>query len=291
MIYTNTGKMIFKPILFSVLVVLMLVCSPIKQANSAGVDLPQSFFLEHPYSITGIKLNAGIIDLEQEGTLYLNEIRVDVNIHDNKASLYTRVPIAGITNAGPSSEDDIALGNISVGGKTTLFQGNTAVLTGGVEGFLPTFTADNNLAAMGARTYFREFAQYVEDAFTIRPYAVFGVGKDIFALQANLGADIITSADEIENDDTELILRYGGTASITPHMPVPFGTTFLVDVLLNSSTSFDEDRTEAFITPGFRFGGQIFSVGAGVEIPVGEDSDDIADDVGFVLDLLIRFGS
>ncbi len=170
-----------------------------------------------------------------------------------------------------------------------MFQGNTGVLTGGIEGFLPT--VNDNRAARGARTYFREFASYVDDAFTIRPYAVFGAGKDIFAFQANFGADIITSAEEIEDDDTELILRYGGTASVTPHMPVPFGTTFLVELLLASATSFDESRTEAFITPGFRFGGQIFSIGAGVEIPVGEDSDDFADDVGFLVDFLIRFGS
>jgi hypothetical protein len=58
-----------------------------------------------------------------------------------------------------------------------------------------------------------------------------------------------------------------------------------------SSTSFDENRTEAFLTPGFRFGGQIFSVGAGVEIPLGEDTDEYADNVGFLVDILIRFGS
>ena len=144
---------------------------------------------------------------------------------------------------------------------------------------------------MGARTYFKDFASFVDDAFTIRPYAVFGVSKDVFAFQANFGADIITSAKEIENDDTEIILRYGGTASVSPHLPVPFATSFLVEVLLASATSFDESRTEAFITPGFRFGGQIFSVGAGVEIPVGEQSDDYADNVGFLVDVLIRFGS
>jgi hypothetical protein len=289
MIKPNTGDKTFKYIIFSILLVVLVVSSIVKEANSAGVDLPQSFFLEHPYSITGIKLNAEIIDLELEDALYLNELRVDVNIRDNKSSLYTRVPIAGITDVDPNFEDDIALGNIAVGGKTTIFQGNTAVLSGGVEGFLPT--VDDNLAAMGARTYFKDFSSFVDDAFTVRPYAVFGVGKDVFAFQANFGADIITSAEEIENDDTELILRYGGTASVTPHLPVPFATSFLVEVLLASATSFEESRTEAFITPGFRFGGQIFSVGAGIEIPVGEKSDDFADDVGFLVDVLIRFGS
>ena len=289
MIKQITGNMIFKPIIFSFLLVVLLISAPIKEASSAGVDIPQSFFLEHPYSITGIKLNTEIIDLELEDALYLNEIRVDVNIHNNKASLYTRIPIAGITDVDPNNEDDIALGNIAIGGKTTLFEGNTAVLTGGVEALLPT--VDNDFAAMGARTYFKDFSSFVDDAFTVRPYAVFGIGKDVFAFQANFGADIITSAEEIEGDDTELILRYGGTASVTPHIPVPFGTAFLVELMAVSSTSFDENRTEAFLTPGFRFGGQIFSVGAGVEIPLGEDSDEYADNVGFLVDILIRFGS
>ncbi|NIX15173.1 MAG: hypothetical protein GWN11_04675 [Candidatus Dadabacteria bacterium] len=289
MIRQQTGEKIYKYIIFSVLLIVLTVFSVTKEARSAGVDLPQSFFLEHPYSITGVKISTEIIDLDIEDALYMNEIRADVNIHDNKASLYTRIPIAGITDVDPTNEDDIALGNIVIGGKSTIFQGNTAVLTGGVEGFLPT--VDNDLAAMGARTYFREYASFVDDAFTIRPYAVFGVGKDIFAFQANLGADIITGAEEIEGDDTEVIWRYGGTASVTPHMPVPFATSFLVEVLLASASSFEDSRTEAFITPGFRFGGQIFSVGAGVEIPVGEESDEFADDVGILLDLLIRFGS
>jgi hypothetical protein len=289
MIKQITGNMIFKPIIFSFLLVVLLISAPIKQASSAGVDIPQSFFLESPYSITGLKLNTEIIDLELEDALYLNEIRVDVNIHDNKASLYTRIPFAGITDVDPTNEDDFALGNIAIGGKATLFEGNTAVLSGGIEGIIPT--VDNNLAAMGARTYFKDFSSFVDDAFTVRPYAVFGIGKDVFAFQANFGADIITSAEEIEGDDTELILRYGGTASVTPHLPVPFGTAFLVELMAVSSTSFDENRTEAFLTPGFRFGGQIFSVGAGVEIPLGEDTDEYADNVGFLVDILIRFGS
>jgi hypothetical protein len=269
MIKRITGNMVFKPIIFSFLLVVLLISAPIKEASSAGADIPQSFFLEHPYSITGIKLNAEIIDLEREDALYLNEIRV-----------YGRIPLAGITDVDVTNEDDFALGNIAIGGKTTLFEGNTAVLTGGIEAFLPT--VDNNLAAMGARTYFRDFSSFVDDAFTVRPYAVFGISKDVFAFQA---------AEEIENDDTELILRYGGTASVTPHIPVPFGTAFLVELMAVSSTSFDENRTEAFLTPGFRFGGQIFSVGAGVEIPLGEDTDEFADNVGFLVDILIRFGS
>ncbi|NIP31436.1 MAG: hypothetical protein GTO02_17940, partial [Candidatus Dadabacteria bacterium] len=91
MIKHIAGDRVFRSLVFSFLLLVLLICSPIKQANSAGVDLPQSFFLEHPYSITGIKINSSIIDLAVEDALYLNEIRADINIHKNKASLYTRV--------------------------------------------------------------------------------------------------------------------------------------------------------------------------------------------------------
>jgi hypothetical protein len=62
-------------------------------------------------------------------------------------------------------------------------------------------------------------------------------------------------------------------------------------LLLASSTTFDDNITGAYLTPGLRFGGQIVSVGAGVEIPFG--SNEVTDfaNVGFVLDLVIRFGS
>jgi len=263
----------------------------IKQANSAGVELPFSFHLEHPYSITGFKINGEIFDLEDADALYLSEIRADVNINKNKASIYTRIPFVGITEfpTEDGEENEYDVGNIAIGVKSILLANNTAVFTGGIEAIIPT--VDDELGAMAARVFFRDLSSFVDDAFTIKPYAVFGVGKDIFAFQANFGADIITNADEIEDDNTELILKYGGTASVTPHLPVPFGTAFLVELLVASSTSFDENRTEAFLTPGLRFGGQIFSVGAGVEIPLGQDTDDFVDGVGFLLDLIIRFGS
>lgn len=285
-------KIIFRHNL-SILLLILALCiipnSTINSANAAGVELPFSFQHEYPYSITGVKINSEIIDLDDEGSLYLNEVRGDVNIYKNKASLYTRIPMAGVTDALPDDEDDFSLGNIAAGAKGTLYDGDIAVFSAGLEGIFPT--TDDGLAADAAKTYFRDYADYVEDVFTIKPYAILGLGKDVFAIQANFGADIITSADEIEGDDTELLLEYGGTASISPHLPLPFGTAILVELLAVSSTSFDDDKTEAFVTPGLRFGGQIFSIGAGVDIPLGEDSDDYAENVGFMLDMVIRFGS
>jgi len=285
-------KIIFRhrlSILFFILALCIIPNSKINTANAAGVEIPYSFHNEHPYSITGIELNSEIIDLEEGGALYPNEVRADVNIYHNKASLYTKISMAGVTNVPPNDEDDFTLGNIAVGAKGTLYNGNMAVFSSGLEAIFPT--SDNGLAAQAEQTYFRDFVYYVDDAYTFKPYAVLGVGKDIFALQANFGADIITNADQIEGDDTELLLEYGGTASVSPHLPVPFGTALLVEILAVSSTSFDENRTEAFLTPGLRFGGQIFSVGAGVDIPLGEDSNDYAKNVGFMLDMVIRFGS
>jgi hypothetical protein len=69
---------------------------------------------------------------------------------------------------------------------------------------------------------------------------------------------------------------------------VPFSTSFLLEALFVSSTSFDDNRTDVFITPGIRLGGKIVSVGTGVQIPFGQGVNDFAI-VDFFFDLIIRF--
>lgn len=219
----------------------------------------------------------------------MNMFRADVNIYQNLFGLYAKFPFAGVTSFGPTDEDDYDFGNIGIGGKVTLLNTDSAVLTGGFEVILPSTSDDFGAAA--ARAYFRDFSYFVNDAVTLKPYAVLGYSRGIFGFQANFDADILTNADDIENDSSELILKYGATASVTPNFSLPFSTSFLIELLAASSTSFDDNITGVYLTPGVRFGGQIISIGAGVEIPFG--SDEITDfaNVGFLLDLVIRFGS
>lgn len=259
------------------------------RVKAAGPTLPYSFFLEHPYSITGVRGNFEVIDLDDSGALFMNMFRADVNIYQNLFGLYAKFPFAGVTSFGPTDEDDYDFGNIGIGGKVTLLNTDSAVLTGGFEVILPSTSDDFGAAA--ARAYFRDFSYFVNDAVTLKPYAVLGYSRGIFGFQANFDADILTNADDIENDSSELILKYGATASVTPNFSLPFSTSFLIELLAASSTSFDDNITGVYLTPGVRFGGQIISIGAGVEIPFG--SDEITDfaNVGFLLDLVIRFGS
>lgn len=280
------GSLCLKSLLAFLLVLSFITT---KDTKAAGANIPYSFFLEHPYSITGIRLNGEVVDLDGSGALFMNMIRADINIYQNLLGVYVKFPFAGVTNFGPGDEDDYDFGNIGIGGKVALLNLDNAILTGGFELIVPT--TSNDFGAQAARSYFRDFSYFVDDAVTLKPYLVLGLSSGMFALQANFDADVLTDADEVEGDNTELILKYGATGSITPELPLPFSTSFLLELLLASSTSFDDNITGGYITPGVRFGGQIMSLGAGIQIPFG--SDEVTDfaNVGFLLDLIIRFGS
>jgi len=277
-------------------VLISLSLTATKSANAAGAQIPYSFFLEHPYSITGIQADLEFINLDDDGWLIMNSLRGDINVYENLFGLYAKFPFSGVTNFGVNDESDYDFGNLSLGGKGVILNLDNAVLTGGLEVFLPT-TSDG-FGALAAQEYFRDVAAFADDALTIDPYMVFAIsGGEIFAFQANLDFNIITNATRLDRvfdtggDDTELIIKYGGTASVTPDLSVPFSTSFLVELLLASSASFDRNITGAYLTPGVRVGGQIFSAGVGVEIPFG--SDEVTDfaNVGFLLDFMVRFGS
>lgn len=266
-----------------------------KVANAAGAQVPYSFFLEHPNSITGLRANIEFIDTDDDGWLIMNSYRGDINIYQNLFGVYAKFPFAGVTDFGPDNESDYDFGNLSIGTKFVLLNLDNAVLTTGFEVFFPT--VNNGLGSFGALEYFRDVAAFADDAWTFKPYAAFGVSGGIFAFQANLDFDILTNAEKLNTvfdtggDSTQLIIKYGAAGSITPELPLPFSTSFILELLLASSTTFDDNITGAYLTPGVRFGGQIVSVGAGVEIPFG--SNEVTDfaNFGFVLDLVIRFGS
>lgn len=279
---------------FKVLIVLTLTLfismSSAISARAAGPIIPVGFFFENPYSITGVQANVEIVDLDSppDGSLIMNKYRVDINLFENLFGIYAIFPFAGVINFGPGDDDQYDFGNIGVGGKMVLIQSESLVVTTGVELMIPT--ADDGLGASAAVAYFRDMPYFLEDAFTVSPYVVMATGVDWWALQASFGLDIITNADKLEGDDTELRLKYGATASVTPELRLPFSTTFLVETMFITTTTFDDDVTEIFVTPGFRLGGQVISVGGGVQIPVGEDVDDFAN-ANYFVDLLFRFGS
>ena len=287
----------YKRVLLSLLIPLFII-SFSSSSFAAGANIPYSFFLEHPYSITGMKNNLEFVDLKNDGWLIMNSHRAEVNIHQNLFGVYVDFPFAGVTDFGPNGDGDYAIGNIAAGGKFALLNLDQAVLTVGADVLFPT--ASDNIGASAALIYFRDFANFANDAWTVAPYAIFGVSGGIFALQANVEFDIIFDANNINdplvpinigNDNTQLIIKYGGTVSVTPDFSLPFSTTLLVELLLASSTTFDENITGVYLTPGLRFGGQIISVGAGVQIPFGSNEVKDFANVDFLIDLIIRFGT
>lgn len=259
-------------------------------ARAAGPIIPVGFFFENPYSITGVTANIEIVDLDNppDGALIMNKYRVDINLYDNMFGIYAIFPFAGVVNFGPADNDDYDFGNIGIGGKMVLIHAESLVVTTGVEFAIPT--AGNGFGAVAANAYFKDLPYFLDDAFTVTPYLVIGTGRDWWALQGSVAAEIITNADDIEGDNTELRLKYGATASVTPELSLPFSTSFIVEGMFISTTSFDDNGTEIYITPGIRLGGQVISVGGGVQIPVGEEVDDFAN-ANYFIDVIFRFGS
>lgn len=279
-----------KVLLLSVFLVAGLVLVPSTKSEAfVGADIPHSFFLEHPYAMNSASVRGEWIDLEGSGSLWMNQFRVDLDIYQNALGVYAKLPFAGVTSFGPTREDEYDIGNLAVGAKFVMVNMPGTVFTLGFETIVPTMSDD--LGSLGARAYFRDFAYFVDDAVTLKPYAIVGASSGIFAIQGNLEFDILLNADEVEGDSSELIIRYGGTASATPQLNLPFTTSFLVEVLAASSTTFSNNIHGVYITPGIRIGGDVLSIGAGVEIPFGSSEIEDFANVGIVLDLVFRFGA
>jgi hypothetical protein len=129
-----------------------------KRVDAAGAQIPYSFFLEHPYSLTGLRGNVEFIDLDDNGWLIMNAIRGDVNIHDNLFGIYAKFPFSGVTDFGANDDSEYDFGNLSVGSKLVLLNLDNAALTGGFEVFFPT--SSSGLGSFGALTYFRDVAAF-----------------------------------------------------------------------------------------------------------------------------------
>jgi len=283
-----TKSLLKSKTLLPIFLIIGLLVIPAGKAYSQGVLIPQSFFLESPYSITDVQANGEWIDLEDgNGNLWMTRFRADINLYENLLGVYVKVPFAG--NSGGNLDGDFDLGNIGVGGKAAVVSTDQTVLTGGFEIILPT--TSNNNGALLARNYFRDFIYFVDEAWTLVPYAVFGAGNGMFGFQANIEGDIMLNADDIEGDSTEYLVKYGGTVSLTPEFNLPFAMSFLVEVLALSSLSFDDNVTGGWINPGIRVGGQTLSIGIAGEIPFGSDEVKDFAKYGLMADIIFRFGS
>ena len=284
----------FASIFYLLIAAALLLCAALNDAKAVSGTVPYSFFLEHPYSSTGFSGNLEIAPVDGGGALIMNRFRADLNLGQNILGIYAKFPFSGVTT-GVFGKGDYDFGNIGLGTKYALLSSNNAALTFGFEAILPT--TGNSQGALGARSYFRDFVYFTDDAYTFVPYGIFAIGGDVLAFQANLDFDIMTNARNADEspfdaggESAELIIKYGAAASVTPRFNLPFSTSFLLELLCASSTTFDNNVTGVYVTPGIRFGGIKYSFGAGVQVPFG--SDEITDfaNIDFLMDMKIRFG-
>ena len=287
-------KVYFASFFYMAATAAFLVCATLNEAKAVSGTVPYSFFLEHPYSSTGLSGNLEIAPVDGGGMLVMNRLRADLNLGQNILGIYAKFPFSGVTN-GVFGKGDYDFGNIGIGTKYALLSSNNAALTFGFEAILPT--TGNNLGALGARSYFRDFTYFTDDAYTFVPYGIFAIGGDVLAFQANVDFDIMTNAKKMDGspfdtggDSTELIIKYGAAASVTPQFNLPFSTSFILELLCASSTTFEKNVTGVYITPGLRLGGFKYSFGAGVQVPFGSDEINDFANVDFVMDMKIRFG-
>ena len=276
--------------LLPLFLLLGLVVVPSSNAFSQAI-LPQSFFLEDPYTDTDVQANGEWINIKSDfgqGNLWMTRARADINVYENLLGLYVKVPFAGISG-NDNLDSDFDIGNVGVGGKAAAVYTDDYILTFGFEGIIPT-TSDGN-GALAARQFFRDFVYFTDEAWTLVPFAVFGAGNGQWGFQANVDGQIMLNAEDVEGDSTEFLIKYGGAVSYTPELNTPFATTILVDILAVTSTTFDDNLTGAYVVPGIRLGGQTISFGAAAEIPFADSEITDFSNIGVMIDMIFRFGS
>ena len=273
-----------------ILAIFILILFPLNHLRAQGLALPQPPFLESPFPTTAFSANFEIVPLEDplDGAFIFNAYRVDLGLLENLVGLYARFPFSGVVNldfGGGEDIDDYDFGNIALGGKFVLVRLESALITPGFEVLIPTGADEDSEGILGGILYFRDLPSFIPDAVTLYPYLTLGLGAGMVGFQGNFGVEIITNADEsgfLEDDETEVRLKYGAMGSLTPAF-IPVTTSFFVEFQGVSTTTFEDDVTEIFLTPGVRIG-RLVNVGAGVQFPLGEDVDDIAN-ANFFIDL------
>ncbi len=263
-----------------------------KENKEHALRLSYSTFLESPIPVGRIMTSTEVVNVKQEfgGEFIMYYIRADLPNDSNDSAIYFRISQAGVNSVNINGDDPISdgfeLGNLLLGGKHLVYNNNNKALALGFEFMVPLAYKDNVDRLQTITNFQRDLPYYLKSAFTTSPYIAGSVWNDHFAVQANLGTDIIINSDKFEDDDVEWRIKYA--ASIAAEMPVTYDPTFYVDFLgIYIPTADTIKKNDLFVSPGFRIGKQ-YNAGFGVQIPITGPSDDVAK-VSFVIDLQARF--
>ena len=263
-----------------------------KENKEHALRLSYSTFLESPIPVGRIMTSTEVVNVKQEfgGEFIMYYIRADLPNDSNDSAIYFRISQAGVNSVNINGDDPISdgfeLGNLLLGGKHLVYNNNNKALALGFEFIVPLAYKDNVDRLQTITNFQRDLPFYLKSAFTTSPYITGSVWNDHFAVQANLGTDIIINSDKFEDDDVEWRIKYA--ASIAAEMPVTYDPTFYVDFLgIYIPTADTIKKNDLFVSPGFRIGKQ-YNAGFGVQFPITGPSDDVAK-VSFVIDLQARF--
>lgn len=263
-----------------------------KENKEHALRLSYSNFVESPIPVGRIMTSTEVINVKQEfgGEFIMYYIRVDLPNDANDSAIYIRISQAGVNSVNINGDDPISDGfeltNLLLGGKHLVYNNNNKALALGFEFMVPLAYKDNVDRLQTLTNFQRDLPFYLESAFTTSPYIAGSVWNDHFAVQANLGTDIIMNSAKFEDDDVEWRIKYA--ASIAAELPVIYDPTFYVDFLgIYIPTADSIKNNDLFVSPGFRIGKQ-YNAGFGVQFPITGPSDDVAK-FSFVIDLQARF--
>lgn len=263
-----------------------------KENKENALRLSYSTFLESPIPIGRIMASTEVVNVEEHfgGEFILYYLRADLPTDDNNTGVYVRISQSGLNNININGVDSISDGfefaNLLLGGKHLVYNQSNRALALGFEFIVPSAYKDNVDRLQAIKNFQRDLPYNLESAFTTSPYVSGAVWNDDFAVEGNLGVDLILGADKFEDDDLEYRIKYA--ASLAAKMPVQYDPTFHVDFLGIYIPSADTIKNnDLFISPGFRIGKQ-YDAGFSVQVPLTGPSDDVAK-VSFVIDLQARF--
>ena len=271
----------------------MSISGPItfRSNKNEAIDLSYSFFLESPIPTGRFVADIEIVNVKKDlgGEFIFYSARIDVPSSNGLWGVYVKIAQSGVNEIsvnGDSVSDGFEFANLVVGGKHILFQGQNAVLSGGLGLVLPTAYKDNIDRLQTVLLYRRNFPVNLQSAWTVTPYLAGAAWKNIFNLVGNVSTDWVFNASKLEGNDFEFRVNYG--ASIGANIPVVASPVLYAEFdgysLLTADTG---DKTSLFISSGVRLGRK-FSPGFGIQVPVSGPDSDVAK-LSFLADFQVRF--
>ncbi len=209
----------------------------------------------------------------------------------NLYSAYVRFSHVGVNDLNVAEQDihnGFELANMTIGGKTVVYEMNSSVYTVGMDAVLPLAYKDNvgRLKAIVDSSK-RDFPLYLRKALTFTPYVSTLHHHKWLSVHNNFGVQMVTRARGLEGDGIETRLAYNSAAGVS----LPYGpASTVIFGEFNGITTVTADtfkKTDIFLGGGMRLGKR-FSPGFSFSFPLKGTSDDNTK-VIYTVDLTIRF--